>query len=550
VSRVSHGGESRELVAGRTLFDYADELAVEVATSCGRSGTCHECVVEVSEGLDALSQRSEAEGFLQDPYRLACQAEITADRDISFAPLRRQPRILTEAHFDETLARDPAVLRQGEDILIDGEVVDQARKRVLGIALDLGTTTVVMDIVDLETGASVETCAFANPQGFGGSDVMHRISYDEANPGELQKAVVSAINREIRNAAKRHRFPRRAIYEIVVAGNTTMRDLLFGIDVFSVGQKPYRSLVETEWRDGKRAGTALEANAWDLGFRANRQTRLYSLPLIASHVGGDTAACLAATGLDPQGDAPEMLIDIGTNTEVVVRANGRMLAASCPAGPAFEGGLVTWAMRAFDGAIESLDWRDGDFAWQTISDAPPEGFCGSGLVDLVAVLRRQELMNPLGVFSGGRKQMQIAIVPERGITFSRADGSHLAQAKAANACGQQIVLRSLGIAPEALERVTLAGGFANTLDIENAIAIGLLAPIDPARVAKVGNAALHGARKVLLSVTARRALEETVTRVEHIELETQPDFFNLFVEGCQFKPIAERPDPSLQRSAG
>jgi uncharacterized 2Fe-2S/4Fe-4S cluster protein (DUF4445 family) len=146
--------------------------------------------------------------------------------------------------------------------------------------------------------------------------------------------------------------------------------------------------------------------------------------------------------------------------------------------------------------------------------------------------------------------MQMAIVPEHGITFSRADGSHLAQAKAANACGQQIVLRCLGIAPEALERVTLAGGFANTLDVDNAIAIGLLAPIDPARVAKVGNAALHGARKILLSLTARRALEDTVTRVEHIELETEPDFFDLFVEGCQFKPMKERPIPPLQRSAG
>ena len=550
MSRVSHGGESRELIAGRTLFDYADDLALEVATSCGRSGTCHECVVEISEGLDALGPRSGVEGFLKDPYRLACRAEIVAERDIRFAPLRRRPRILTDTHFDESLARDPAASRHGDEILLDGQVIDQARKRMLGIALDLGTTTVVMDIVDLETGDSVETCAFANPQGFGGSDVMHRISYDGTNPGELQKAVVSAVNREIRAAAKRHGFARRAIYEIVVAGNTTMRELIFGLDVASIGQKPYRSLVEAEWRAGKRDSTALTANAWDLGFRANRRTRLYGLPLIASHVGGDTAACLAATGLDPEGDAPEMLIDIGTNTEVVVRAHGRMLAASCPAGPAFEGGLVTWAMRAFDGAIESLDWRGEDFSWQTIGDAPPEGLCGSGLVDLVAVLRRQELMNPLGVFSGGRKQMQITVVPEHGITFSRADASHLAQAKAANSCGQQIVLRSLGIGPGEVERVTLAGGFANTLDIENAIAIGLLAPIDPARVAKVGNAALHGARKVLLSVTARRALERAVPRIDHIELETEPDFFDLFVEGCQFKPMMDPPRPSLKRSAG
>ena len=548
MSRIGHDGDSRPLAVGRTIFDYADELAVEVATSCGRSGTCHECVVEIRAGASALSPRSDAEAFLKEPFRLACQAVIEGEADIDFAPLRRRPRILTTANIEADFDLDPVVVRGGGDILYDGVVIDQGRTRVLGIAIDLGTPTVVMDIVDLETGVSVETCSFANPQGFGGSDVMHRISYDGGSgQGELKKAVVSAINREIRAAARRHRFARRAIYEIVVAGNSTMRDLLFGLDVQGIGQRPYRSLIEHQWRAGERSGTALLANAWDLGLRANRNTKIYGLPLISGHVGGDAAACLVALGLDPEGEAPEMLVDMGTNTEVVVRAHGRCFAASCPAGPAFEGGLIEYGMPAYDGAIESLSLdAGGGFTFATIGSAPAEGLCGSGLVDLLATLRRHDLISPMGVFAGGAKQRRISVVAERGITFSRDDASNLAQAKAANACGQQIVLRSAGVAPGELTRVTLAGGFANTLDVDNAIAIGLLAPVVADRVVKVGNAALHGARKVLLSARARRWLEDAVTRVTHVELETEPDFFDLFVEACQLKPLPDTPFP--QRS--
>lgn len=537
---ITHGGERSPLVAGLTLFDHADALAVEVPTSCQRNGRCHECVVEVTRGEDALNARTEAESFLRGRYRLACQAVVAhADREVAFAPLRRRPRILALPEQGAPAALDPLVTRRGDQALYDGAPIDRYRGRILGLAVDLGTTTVVLDFVDLESGRSVHGATFENPQAFGGSDVMHRISYDrEDGAGELQKAAASAINRAIAEACARLGVGRNALYEIVVAGNPTMRDLLFKLDVQGIGERPYKSLVEKAFLAGERADTALREKARRLGLRTNPQARAYGLPLIASHVGGDTAAGLAALEEAFAGAETAMLVDMGTNTEVVLKHKGRMLAASCPAGPAFEGGLVRYGMPACDGAIEAVRLSSGGgAAWETIGGGTPVGLCGSGLIDLLAELRRTGRLTAKGAFAADRKQFEIAVVPEHGITFSREDASNLGQAKAANYCGQYIVMRALGVDPAAVERLYLAGGFANYVNVRNATAIGLLAPVPEERVVKVGNAAARGARDILLSGSRRRALERRVQAIEHVELETTPDFFDLFVDGCQFKPM-------------
>jgi uncharacterized 2Fe-2S/4Fe-4S cluster protein (DUF4445 family) len=528
--------------AGRTLFDYADELRVEVPTSCYRNGRCHECIVEVTAGHEALSTPGAPESFLRGAYRLACQAVIERDDiEIAFAPLRRRPRILTLANRETDRELDPVITRQGDEIRYEGEVIDRYRGRLLGLAVDLGTTTVVLDFVDLETGDGLHTTAFENPQRFGGSDIMRRISYDgvPGQTGELRKAVVAAINRAIIDGCAHLGVSRTVIYEIVVAANTTMRDILFKLDVQNIGQKPYKSLVENEFRAGERPHTALLEKARRLGVRANPQARVYGLPLIASHVGGDAAAGVASTGMRPGSDQTLMLIDMGTNTEVVASHRGRMLAASCPAGPAFEGGLVKYGMPAYDGAIESvrLDADDGSARYETIGDAPPIGICGSGLIDLLAELRRRGRMTEKGVFAADRRQFEMTVVPDHGITFSKEDASNLGQAKAANFCGQYIVMRALGIDPGDVDRLYLAGGFAHHVNVTNAIDIGLLAPVPVERVVKVGNAAVQGARAILLSNRKRRALETLVQEIDHVELETTPDFFDLFVDGCQFKPM-------------
>ena len=552
MSTVSHSGETRPLVIDRTIFDYADELAVHVPTSCLRTGQCHECVVEITHGMESLTDRTEPEQFLRGDFRLACQARIVRDdRHIGFAPLRRRPRILEPSRrTDRPTELNPMVTRVGDEVRYGNAVIDIYRGAIFGLAVDLGTTTVVLELVDLETGHSAAVSSFENPQQFGGSDVMNRISY-EARPGvagELKNAVVTAINQGIREMVAHLGKRPPHVYEIVVAANSTMRDILFGLSVQGIGQKPYKSLIEHEFLAGLRRHTALEVESRTLDLRANRKARVYGLPLIAGHVGADAVACLETVQLGKTGRT-EMLVDMGTNTEVVLHHQGRLYAASCPAGPAFEGGLVTYGMRAYDGAIESIRLAsDGTAArYETIGGAPASGICGSGLTDLLAELRRHGMMTPLGVFTKDRKLFSIDVVPDRGITFSKQDVGNLAQAKAANYCGQFIVMRTAGVEPGQIERLYLAGGFATYLDVRNAIDIGLIAPVAEDRVVKVGNAAIDGARALLLSKSKRRRAEEQAKRVTHIELETTPDFFEIFVEGCQLKPMPDilPPDPSM-----
>ncbi len=531
-------GKVYQLSPGKTVFDYADDLAVQVPTSCFRTGQCHECIVEIKQGMDSLRPPNEAEVFLRDNYRLACQAVVLdVDEDIEFTPLRRTPKILTHIGTEDDTPQSPNPLVTHRDGIVyyDNEPIDRFRGHLYGLALDIGTTTVVANLVDLETGETVSVSSFENPQRFGGSDIMHRISYDGEFEGELRKSLIAALNSQIMEMCERHDFVRQEIYEIVVAGNTTMRDIFFRQDVQSIGQKPYKSTIEHEYREGIRSTTSLTEKSRRLGIRSNPKAMVYSLPLIASHVGADVAADLVSVDMQSQ-DKVVMLVDVGTNTEVVVGNAKRMVAASCPAGPAFEGGGIAYGMPAYPGAIESIKWIDGMIDYETIGGEKPQGLCGSGLISLLAELRRHNQMSAKGVFAD-RKQRVMPLLDEHGITFSRDDASNLAQAKAANYCGQYIVLRHFGCSPQDITKLYLAGGFANYVNLQDAIDIGFLAPVPQNRIVKIGNAAVGGAKAVLLSKEKRANIEVFVRNIEHIELETTPDFFEIFVEGCQFNPM-------------
>ena len=537
LSRIRYQGQELELVAGRTIFDYADELEVRVPTSCGRSGECHECVVEIRQGTESLSPPTEAERFLGGNYRLACQAKVTnSNSDIEFALLRREPQILCHS-LNRPVKVDPLVTRRNDSVYLGDTRIDRYRGHLYGLAVDLGTTTVVFNLLDLENGEVLFTGSFENPQRFGGSDIMHRISYD-GGPfhGELRKVITAALNFEIQDMCRKTRTSRRQIYEVVVVGNSTMRDIFFGLDVQPIGEKPYKSITEHDLLTGKRETTALNLPAGDLGLRVFPDANLYGGPLIASHVGADVAADLLAIGMDEE-DAAVMLIDVGTNTEVVVGSRDRMMAASCPAGPAFEGGEITYGMPGYEGAVESVKLRDGKVKLRTIGDAPALGICGSGLIDLLAELRRTGRMTELGVLTDDRQEFEF--VPGKGMSLSRADISALAQAKAANFCGQQIVLRRYGLPAQDIQRVYLAGGFANYIDVESARAIGFIPDVPAEKIVKVGNAALSGATIMLLSQDLRQWIENSARQIEHIELETTEDFFEVFVEGCMFRPTTE-----------
>lgn len=535
MSPLYYGDETLDLVSGKSLFDFADSLDVRVPTSCGRSGECHECIVEVKRGLDALTPPEASEEFLRGNYRLACRALVEdASADIEFAVLRRQPRILTES-VSRDVELEPLVNRRGEDIYIGDERVDAYRGQMYGLAIDVGTTTVVLNLVDLESGETIHTASFENPQKFGGSDIMYRISYDGgAYKGELQQVMLSSINFEIGEMSRQLRFHRRRIYDVVMVGNTTMRDILFGVNVQSVGERPYKSLIELAVEDGERDSTAINTTAKELGLRVFPGANVYSGPLIGCHVGSDVAADLLAIGMD-ETDETIMLVDVGTNTEVIVGNRHRLMAASCPAGPAFEGGEITYGMPGYEGAVETVEIVDGKAQYTTIGGGQPQGICGSGLVDLLAELRRTGTMNQLGVFDDGSDSFYFA--PENGMSVSRSDVSALAQAKSANYCGQRIVLRRYGVPAEDISKLYLAGGFANYVDVANAVSIGFIANVPQERVAKVGNAALEGATIMLRSTRMRRVIEDMASQIEHVELETTPDFFDIFVDGCMFEPM-------------
>ena len=535
MGKISYDGQKRPLVGGKTIFDYADELAVQVPTSCGRTGVCHECIVEVNRGHEALSAPTEAEEFLRGNYRLACQAVIeNPGEDVRFSLLRSQPKILT-ALRPKNIKLEPMVTREGDNVCYDGEVIDGYHGKMYGLAIDLGTTTVVAELVDLETGEGVYLASFENPQRFGGSDVMHRISYDGGPfKGELHKSVISTLNHRLKTMCRELGFPRHRIYEIVVVGNSTMRDLFFNLDVQSIGQRPYKSQIEHEYLAGERKTTALTEKAHRLGIWSHPKAVVFGAPLIASHVGADMLADLVAVDIESQREVV-MVVDVGTNTEVVLGHAGKLMAASCPAGPAFEGGLVKYGMPGVDGAIESLRLKNGRADYSTIGGGEPRGLCGSGLIDLLAELRRREQMTPKGVFPN--KARELDVVPEYGITISRLDASNLAQAKAANYCGQFIVMRNYGVRPADISKLYLAGGFANYVNVRNAIEIGFLAPVPEDRIVKIGNAAALGAKEMLLSRSRRQSIEQLAQQIEHVELETTPDFFEIFVEACQFKPM-------------
>ncbi len=532
-----HDSHRLDAVAGKSVFDYADTLKVRVPTSCGRTGQCHECIVEIKRGMPALNSPTQAESFLRQPYRLACQALIAEpDADIEFAVLRRQPKILTHG-IRRQVPLAPLSIRRDDGVYFGAERLDDYRGQICGLAVDLGTTTVALNLVDLESGDILYTGSFENPQRFGGSDIMHRISYD-GGPfrGELQQAILSGINFEIRDMCRRLKVRARRIYEMVIVGNATMRDLFFGFDVQPIGEKPYKSVTELEMLAGQRATTALNVKAKELGLRIFPRANVYGGPLISSHVGADVAADLLAVGLDQEDDVV-LLVDVGTNTEVVVGNRHRMIAASCPAGPAFEGGEVTYGMPGYNGAVESVTIGDDGVTCKTIGGTPAQGICGSGLVDLLAELRRSGKMNELGVYESG--EQAFVFVPDSGMSLSRADISALAQAKSANFSGQYIALRRYGVPLGEIRKLYLAGGFANYINVENAIDIGFIANMPTERIAKVGNASLEGATLMLSNSDLRQRMEALAPQIEHIELETTPDFFDIFVEGCMFNPMGE-----------
>jgi uncharacterized 2Fe-2S/4Fe-4S cluster protein (DUF4445 family) len=325
------------------------------------------------------------------------------------------------------------------------------------------------------------------------------------------------------------------IYDVVLVGNSTMRDLFFRQSVYSIGQNPYRSITEIEMADGKRTTTSLTTTGRRSLLPIHPNARVYGLPVISGHVGADAAACLLAVDLAHE-DRVVAIMDIGTNTELLLGNRHRILAASCPAGPAFEGGAIACGMPGLDGAIEDVAIDDeGRFHLGVIGGGAPEGICGSGLVDLLSELLRTGRMNAMGRFDDGVER--VAVDPEHGVYFLERDVNELAQAKGANVAGLQVVFSEYGIRLDEVSVFYLAGGFGRHLRRSAAKRIGLIPNLPDDKIVQIGNAALEGATIALVSRSRRDEIEALVRTIEHCRLEAHPGFFDFFVDGCQFRPV-------------
>ena len=366
---------------------------------------------------------------------------------------------------------------------------------------------------------------------------MSRIRYDGDHGGHLlQRTLLGYLSHAIEDLPCEP----MTIYEVVVAGNTTIRDLFFGFSVHTVGQMPYRSILENEVEQGIRETTSVSADARSLRLPVFPRARVYGLPLVRGHIGADTTAGLLSIAF-AQEEGTVALMDIGTNTELVLGNRHRALAASCPAGPAFEGGSIACGMPGLDGAIESVRMDDGGTVQvEVIGGGVPRGICGSGLVEALGELRRLGQVDELGRLQDDCDRF--VIDSDQNVFLSEPDISELAQAKGANVAGLYILFKRYGVDFPDVDHFYVAGGFGRHLDLGAARRIGLVPDLPDERIRRIGNASVEGATIALLSVSDRREIEELVRSIQHVELETEERFFDCFVEGCQFRPVVTTGD--------
>jgi len=574
--------------AGATLLDAAQQAGVMLSAICGGEGSCGRCVIRVMSGQVSPPNSTEEVQLGQTDvtagWRLACQTEIASDVRVHVPPdsLVTEQRIQTEGQalaveldpavraFDVRLAppalhdlrSDAARLRDAVNVprltfdtyalrrlpddlrawdfracvfVRDSQVVAvrPVGTSPLGLAVDIGTTKLAAYLVDLSSGQTLASAGAMNPQIAYGEDVMARISHaiDHAGGGEqLRGAVVEAINHLARELCAQASLNVADIADVVIVGNTAMHHLFLGLPVEQLGLAPY---VPAE-------SAALDVLARDVGLNLAPGAHVHLLPNIAGFVGADHVAMLLATGLAERNDVV-LGMDIGTNTEVSLRANGKHWACSTASGPAFEGAHIRHGMRAAPGAIERVAIHDGHVFLKTVDDEPPVGICGSGILDLVAQMFRAGVLNSRGAMlehprvRRGENGPEFVVVPGdenggREITFSRADVSEIQLAKGAMRAGVNILLKRAGVTEADIGEVIIAGAFGTYLDAQSGLDIGMFPRVERHRIRQVGNAAGAGARMTLLSIAEREHAIRIAHQVEYVELTAEKDFQSEFAQ--------------------
>jgi len=503
--------KDKVLEFGKTILSYSQELGIPINVGCGGLGICCECKVKIEKGIEALNDRTKVEEKLEKNERLACQAVIENDGyDVYVSVIQTGfiTNILTHGKKRKEICLNPFVEREDNKVFLDEKEIDDYRGGIFGIAADIGTTTVVLHLINLEEGNIVYTSAFENPQiKIGGNNVISRIQFDGRQPGVLQSDLISKINEEI----KRMPVGGQKIYDFVVVGNSTMRDLFFGLNVQRLGASPFKSITETE-----KGAVNLKVKASELNIDINKNTDVYSPPLIGSHVGADALAVSLSCGVFDDIEENIMCIDIGTNSEVVLKSDNGIIATSCAAGPALE------PMSALPGAISRFSIINKKVSFETIGNAKPIGICGSGIIDILAELIKNDLMDEDGYL---KDKKDFVITDNIKITQRDIKGeSGFLWSKAAISLGIKALLKDANLTTDDLDKVYISGSFGTYIDKENAKIIGLVPDIPSDKIIQVGNAAALGAEEMLLCQEMRGLAENFANKIKHIHLESIPDY--------------------------
>ena len=456
------------------------------------------------------------------------------------------------------LERLPIVLREnnwGVRVGVRGdEVVSVTAPAapLLGLAVDIGTTKVAGYLVDLVTGETLAMRGLMNPQIAYGEDVMARIAHtlnQDDGLQVLQESIVDALNELAHDLCAEAtgdaaRLAPSQIAEAVIVGNTAMHHLLLGLPVRQLGLAPYVAVVSAP----------LDIKAEEIGLKLAPGATVHVLPNIAGFVGADHVSMLLATGAHPptshagsadrDSDSRTVIhLDIGTNTEITLASNGRLIACSTASGPAFEGAHIRDGMRAADGAIERVRIIQDEVEYQTIGNEPPVGICGSGIVDAIAQLKLAGVLNHRGAMDNthplvrkGQDGPEALLAPAqatrhgRDIVLSRRDVSEIQLSKGAIRAGIEILLEQVGLSSNDIDEFIIAGAFGTYIDVASAMSIGMFPPLPLSRFRQVGNAAGIGAKLSLLSSSQRALAAALAKGVEYLELTNYPGFTNEFAK--------------------
>jgi len=530
--QYARGRDGVDIAVGESILAHIRRIGgVEIDSECGGKGVCGKDAVRVEHDIECLCDLTQVErellyeGKLPEGQRLACQAKVVRlVGDIRvFIPDFGKYTILTDV-VETGAELHPCVFKKDSRVVYHtGEDLGPYLGKILGLAIDVGTTTLVMQVVDLETGENVgRPMASKNPQIAYGNDVISRTGYardHENGLRELYGAVIDGVNKSIAELECQSGFEKGEItghiYDVVAVGNSTMRSIFFGQNVHDLGVIPFEP-----FNNG-----SLTRKARSLGLAVHPEAMAYGPPLIGGHAGADCVADIIATRLYEKQEIT-MIIDIGTNGEVVIGNREKIMTASCAAGGAYEGYQIRCGVGAIQGAITQVRIENGKPQFKTLGDKPPLGTCGSGVIDLLAELLRNGIMNE-------KARIKENYFLTDSICISQDDINQLIMAKAGLRIDQDLLIKYYETDLDKVQNIYLAGAFGNFMNIENAMAIGLLPRTDKDKFVRFGNGALAGARDMLVSQKRRSDAEKLVGTIRH----TKPNE----IEGQEFQyMVAER----------